>query len=146
MFKMQMGLAGVGTPDATYAVACYPADGTKLNLHWDQPWTRSRRRFLTPRQGDKETCYSYTIQKGDTVGGIADHFGLDMRQVSTGFRYVSELQLQYTIYSFGRFRLWAGQHVLSDLHAFVQLLRQPSGHADVVLCLSLLIFIKTVTL
>jgi hypothetical protein len=91
MFKMQTGLAGVGTPDATYAESCYPADGTKLNLQWDRPWERSRRRYLTPRQGDKDTCYSYTVQKGDTVGGIADHFGLDMRQVSTGFRYYLQL-------------------------------------------------------
>jgi hypothetical protein len=81
MFKMQMGLAGIGTPDATYAVSCRPTDGTKLNLHWNQPWTRSRRRFLTPRESDRDTCYSYTIQKGDTVGAIVDHFGVDMRQV-----------------------------------------------------------------
>jgi hypothetical protein len=37
MFKIQMGLAGVGTPDATYAVSCYPANSTALNPNSDQP-------------------------------------------------------------------------------------------------------------
>jgi hypothetical protein len=88
MFKMQMGLAGVGTPDATYSVACYPAESTQLHPHSDQPWTRNRRRFLTPQKGDTAllgaACYSYTIRKGDTVSDIVDHFGLDMRQVIFG--------------------------------------------------------------
>jgi cell envelope opacity-associated protein A len=77
-----MGLSGVGTPDATYAVSCYPAESTILNPNADQPWTRSRRLPLTPRQGDKDTCYSYTIRRGDTLAAVVDHFGLDVRQVS----------------------------------------------------------------
>jgi hypothetical protein len=78
-----MGLSGVGTPDATYAVSCYPAESTIINPNADQPWTRSRRLPLTPRQGDRDTCYSYTVRRGDTLAAIVDHFGLDMRQVST---------------------------------------------------------------
>uniref|UniRef100_A0A383W3I5 Peptidase C1A papain C-terminal domain-containing protein n=1 Tax=Tetradesmus obliquus TaxID=3088 RepID=A0A383W3I5_TETOB len=78
LFKIQMGLAGVGTPDKTYAVSCYPAEGAALNPNHDQPWTRNRRRLLTP-QGDSNTCFTYMTQQGDTAASIVDHFGLDMR-------------------------------------------------------------------
>jgi hypothetical protein len=81
LLKVQMGLLGVGTPDATYGVSCYPAAGAALNLNSDQPWTRNRRRPLKPLVGDRETCYSYTLRRGDTVASIVDHFGLDIRQV-----------------------------------------------------------------
>uniref|UniRef100_A0A383W9S6 Peptidase C1A papain C-terminal domain-containing protein n=1 Tax=Tetradesmus obliquus TaxID=3088 RepID=A0A383W9S6_TETOB len=83
LFRMQMGLAGVGTPDATYAVSCYPAEGTPLHPNHEQPWARSRRRPLTPESSEvllSNTCYRYTIREGDTVASIVDHFGLDMRQ------------------------------------------------------------------
>uniref|UniRef100_A0A383VW72 Peptidase C1A papain C-terminal domain-containing protein n=1 Tax=Tetradesmus obliquus TaxID=3088 RepID=A0A383VW72_TETOB len=93
LLKIQMGLSGVGTPDATYGVSCYPAGATPLNLNSDQPWTRSRRRPLKPRAGDKDTCYSYTTRRGDTVAGIVDHFGLDMRQV----RHTPRLDVIYVM-------------------------------------------------
>ncbi|WIA23159.1 hypothetical protein OEZ85_001490 [Tetradesmus obliquus] len=83
LFRMQMGLAGVGTPDATYAVSCYPAEGTPLHPNHEQPWARSRRRPLTPESREvllSNTCYRYTVQEGDTVASIVDHFGLGMRQ------------------------------------------------------------------
>jgi hypothetical protein len=88
LFKIQMGLSGVGTPDATYAVSCYPAKSTKLNRNEDEPWTRSRRRPLAPWNPDDgawhyDTCFKYTIRAGDTVDAIVDHFGLDMREVCT---------------------------------------------------------------
>lgn len=71
LFKIQMGLAGVGTPDKTYAVSCYPAEGAALNPNHDQPWTRDRRRLLTPPD-DSDTCFTYTTKKGDTVASIVD--------------------------------------------------------------------------
>jgi hypothetical protein len=86
IFKMQMGLAGVGTPDATYVVSCYPAEGTDLHPNSEQPWARSRRRPLTPESTEvllNNTCYRYTTQQGDIVASIVDHFGVDMRQVSS---------------------------------------------------------------
>jgi hypothetical protein len=87
LLKMQMGLSGVGTPDATYAVSCYPAEGTKLNPNAGQPWTSSRRLPLKPRDslGDRATCYTYFITPGDTLAAIVDHFRLDMREASADF-------------------------------------------------------------
>uniref|UniRef100_A0A383VUU5 Peptidase C1A papain C-terminal domain-containing protein n=1 Tax=Tetradesmus obliquus TaxID=3088 RepID=A0A383VUU5_TETOB len=81
LLKMQMGLSGVGTPDATYGVSCYPANGTSFNLHHHQPWARSIRRFLTPLDGINGKCYNYTIVRGDTLAAIVDHFGTYTRQV-----------------------------------------------------------------
>jgi hypothetical protein len=83
-----MGLSGVGTPDASYAVSCYPAKFTKLNRNEDEPWTRSTRRRLAPWNPnsptwDHDTCFKHTIKAGDTVAAIVDHFGLDMRLVGT---------------------------------------------------------------
>jgi hypothetical protein len=86
MFKMQMGMSGVGTPNATYAVPCYQAEGTKLNQNHEQPWASSRRRPLNPESWREvslnNTCYRYTVQLRDSVASIVDHFGLDMRKVS----------------------------------------------------------------
>jgi hypothetical protein len=79
-----MGLAGVGTPDQTYAVSCYPAASRPLNRNHDQPWTRDRRLNLTQIHNESisETCYTYTTRQGDTLGAIVEHLGLNMRLVS----------------------------------------------------------------
>jgi hypothetical protein len=94
LFKIQMGLAGVGTPDKTYAVSCYPAESTALNPHHDQPWTRNRRRPLALRD-DSDTCYTYISRQGDTVASVVDHFGLDMRQVGVPSR-TQQLSVTHT--------------------------------------------------
>jgi hypothetical protein len=87
LFKMQMWLSGIGTPDATYGVSCYPANGTALNLHHHQPWTRSKRRLLTPADGGIGKCYNYMAVLGDTLAAVVDHFGVDMRQVRDHLLY-----------------------------------------------------------
>jgi hypothetical protein len=81
LFRIKMGLSGIGTPDATFGISCYPTNGTTANLHSHTPWTRNIRRFLTPLEGINGRCYNYTIRKGDTLAAIVDHFELDMRQV-----------------------------------------------------------------
>jgi hypothetical protein len=84
LFRIQMGQAGVGTPDKTYAVSCYPAASTPRNRNHDHPWTRGRRLNLTRihTKSFNDTSYTYATRQGDTLGAIVDHFGLDMRLVS----------------------------------------------------------------
>jgi hypothetical protein len=86
LFRIQMGLAGVGTPDKTYAVSCYPAASTPLNRNHDRPWTRKQRLSLTPINDLDDTCYIYKTRQGDTLGAIVDHFGLDLRVVSASIQ------------------------------------------------------------
>ncbi|WIA41421.1 hypothetical protein OEZ86_005004 [Tetradesmus obliquus] len=86
MFRIRMGVAGVGTPDFTYGVMCEPTDGSIYNLHNDKPWLRKARLPLQPIREQpigesKPFCYTYTMKAHDTLAYMADHFGLEISQV-----------------------------------------------------------------
>ncbi|KAF6255687.1 hypothetical protein COO60DRAFT_193116 [Scenedesmus sp. NREL 46B-D3] len=78
MFRIRMGVAGVGTPDVTYGVVCEPAPGSVDNLHGNRPWLTNTRLPLRPIVGDA-TCYLYEMSTNDTFASVAEHFDVDIR-------------------------------------------------------------------
>ncbi|WIA41427.1 hypothetical protein OEZ86_005009 [Tetradesmus obliquus] len=80
MFKIRMGVAGVGTPDLTYGVVCEPAPGSVDNMHANSPWLKKTRLPLKPFEKE-EGCYSYTMTASDTFASVADHFDVDIRSL-----------------------------------------------------------------
>eukprot|EP00883_Tetradesmus_obliquus_P003349 jgi/Sobl393_1/13601/SZX60317.1 len=82
LFRVKMGLLGVGTPDNSYGVTCEPTKGTRENLHGQRLWiTDARRRplQLPPDLDARGDCYNYRVQRGDDVASVVDGLGLDVR-------------------------------------------------------------------
>ncbi|WIA36815.1 hypothetical protein OEZ86_008070 [Tetradesmus obliquus] len=79
MFKIRMGVAGVGTPEVTYGVECEPAPGSVDNMHVNKPWLRKSRLNLS--RADTPNCYNYKMGENDTLAYVADHFDVDIRTV-----------------------------------------------------------------
>ncbi|WIA41425.1 hypothetical protein OEZ86_005008 [Tetradesmus obliquus] len=80
MFRIRMGVAGVGTPDLTYGVVCEPAPGSVGNMHANKPWLRNTRLPLTPAKDEprENRCYFYTMTAKDTFASVADHFEVEL--------------------------------------------------------------------
>ncbi|WIA21131.1 hypothetical protein OEZ85_005443 [Tetradesmus obliquus] len=73
MFRIRMGVAGVGTPDLTYGVVCEPAPGSVDNMHANNPWLKDTRLPLTPTE-KKKGCYTYNMTAKDTFASVAEKF------------------------------------------------------------------------
>ncbi|KAF6258414.1 hypothetical protein COO60DRAFT_1692748 [Scenedesmus sp. NREL 46B-D3] len=81
LFKINMGLAGVGTPEQTYGVSCTVFPGNKRDLH-GTPWLARQRRQVQPLNAAAAlnvtaTCYNYQVQPKETVASIVESLDLD---------------------------------------------------------------------
>lgn len=76
-------LAGVGTPEQTYGVACTVFPGNKKDLH-GTPWLVKPRKRVAPVTASaalavNAKCYSYTTQADENVSSIVETFNVDYR-------------------------------------------------------------------
>lgn len=76
-------LAGVGTPEQTYGVACTVFPGNKRDMH-GTPWLDKPRRRVSPVNASvaldlNAKCYNYTTKLGESVSNIVEWFDVDYR-------------------------------------------------------------------
>eukprot|EP00882_Tetradesmus_deserticola_P025183 GHRQ01027646.1.p1 GENE.GHRQ01027646.1~~GHRQ01027646.1.p1 ORF type:complete len:451 (+),score=70.12 GHRQ01027646.1:210-1562(+) len=81
LFRIEMGLAGVGTPEQTYGVSCTVFPGNQKDLH-GTGWLTKQRRQVQPLNAASALnvtadCYSYRVQRKETVASIVESLGLD---------------------------------------------------------------------
>jgi hypothetical protein len=85
MFRIKMGVAGVGVPEETFGVSCVPYPGNEHDLHATEPWRHPRAVQLVNTKTDTFNldveCYNYDPTPNDTVAAIADAFELDIRKL-----------------------------------------------------------------
>ncbi|KAF8072389.1 RCH2 [Scenedesmus sp. PABB004] len=83
LFKIKMGVAGVGVPDQTFGVECVPAPGGPFDLHETQPWRDPKPVTLVDPAADlfklDPDCYTYTARAREPLSAVADAFGINMR-------------------------------------------------------------------
>jgi hypothetical protein len=73
VLKIAYGVALVGNPNETFAINCslapsYPPNPLKM-------WPL---RVVHDSKPENSPCYTYTVQPGDYLAGIADHFGANL--------------------------------------------------------------------
>ncbi|WIA32991.1 hypothetical protein OEZ86_006150 [Tetradesmus obliquus] len=83
LFRINMGLAGVGTPEQTYGVACTVFPGNKKDLH-GTPWLAKPRKPVSPINAAvalevNANCYKYKTEANESVSTIVEWFDLDYR-------------------------------------------------------------------
>eukprot|EP00882_Tetradesmus_deserticola_P003461 GHRQ01003660.1.p1 GENE.GHRQ01003660.1~~GHRQ01003660.1.p1 ORF type:complete len:712 (+),score=141.58 GHRQ01003660.1:390-2525(+) len=87
LFKVQMGLAGVGTPDQTYGVSCAPLPGSTADPHGVRQFYGYKSQlpveFINPAKDKLDLsvpCFKYTLRRNDTVASVVDTFDLSMEE------------------------------------------------------------------
>jgi hypothetical protein len=85
MFRIRMGVAGVGVPEETFGVSCVPYPGNEHDLHATKPWRQRQPVQLPDTTKDvfnlSLECYNYAPTQNDTVAAVADAFELDIRKL-----------------------------------------------------------------
>ncbi|WIA08057.1 hypothetical protein OEZ85_007523 [Tetradesmus obliquus] len=86
-FRIQMGLAGVGTPDQTYGVTCAPLPGSEYDRDGVRQFYDYKRRlpveFINPAEHRLDLdvpCFKYKLQGHDTIAAVVDGFRLTMEE------------------------------------------------------------------
>ncbi|WIA18668.1 hypothetical protein OEZ85_003372 [Tetradesmus obliquus] len=85
LFKISMGLAGVGAPDQTYGVSCSPPPGSP----WDPFGVRKfyggkpRKNVQLIKPSDRvnlsNRCFNYVLTNQDTMSLVVDHFDQEIQ-------------------------------------------------------------------
>jgi hypothetical protein len=85
MFRIRMGVAGVGVPEETFGGSCVPHPGNEHDLHATEHWRQPRPVQLVNAKTDllklDAKCYNYDPTPTDTVVSIADAFEQDIRKL-----------------------------------------------------------------
>lgn len=72
--RIAYGTLGVGHPEETFSLSCSSTSADPAVLAaWSDPWP------VLPDPA-KENCYLYNATARDTISGMADHFGVDVRK------------------------------------------------------------------
>ncbi|WIA23217.1 hypothetical protein OEZ86_010105 [Tetradesmus obliquus] len=85
LFKISMGLAGVGAPDQTYGVSCSPPPGSQWDPFGVQKFYggKLRKNVQLMKPADRvnltTTCFNYVLTNNDTVASVVDHFEQDIQ-------------------------------------------------------------------
>ncbi|WIA12826.1 hypothetical protein OEZ85_006454 [Tetradesmus obliquus] len=82
LFRIQMGIGGVGTPEQTYGVVCTLTEQQKLATVISQPWEQERRPLepinKTVALDTLAECYRYTFSMDEAVASVVDWSGIPL--------------------------------------------------------------------
>lgn len=80
LFRIQMGIGGVGTPEHTYGITCTATEQRKLATVNTQPWEQERRAVqpvnASVALNTLAECYKYKVVEGDTVAFVVSWSGV----------------------------------------------------------------------
>ncbi|WIA11601.1 hypothetical protein OEZ85_011706 [Tetradesmus obliquus] len=97
LFRIQMGIGGVGTPEQTYGITCTATEQHKLATVNTQPWEQERRAVAPDSAAvaldTLASCYRYKFVKGDTVASIVSWSGVPIQNFTqTNWKMFGGLQ------------------------------------------------------